>query len=123
MSYWVLITAYSCQAENVDTPALGSPDAVREKLSAVFPDTDWSDPTYGVSDESGFDFMLHAPEKVVESLDTFSIRLGGSCEDPFPDIQRLCKQYGWYATDEEGGEMDIETGEFVSDDEDEVHEI
>lgn len=121
MSYWVLITSYSFQDKDSEKPTMGSPETLRRQISALFPDTDWSDPTYGTSDESGLDFMLPGPEKAAENLCSFSIRLGGE-EDPVPAIHRLCKQYGWFASDEEGGDMDMETGEFVYEFEDENEE-
>ena len=99
MSWDVFITKEPIRLGSDDPPnpaPLGSCDSVRTAVAGSLPDTDWSDPTWGVLDGQGWSIEFNlGTESPVTSL-MLHVRGGGN---PISAITRLCADNGWHALD------------------------
>jgi len=93
---------------------IGTLDAIRQKIDAVLPGTDWEDPLCGVLEHAGYvlEFQLLGGEGAEEvdeeneaeaALDGFVISVRGQGE-PLRTIVKLCQAYGWSLADTGSGE-------------------
>ena len=95
---------------------MGTAEEIRQKISAILPGVDWSDPTGGFIELAGcsFEFALLGDEDSEDEdeanaggadarLDGFAIAVRGDGE-PLPVLAKLCKPYGWNLGDAGTGE-------------------
>jgi hypothetical protein len=110
MSWDVSIIKLSRQYQSVsDIPKdekplpIGTKKEVHEAISKLFPNTDWSDPAWGMfkSKFGSIEFNI-GNENPVESF-MLHVRAG---EEVVPAIVRLCLDNGWNG-------LDCSTGEFI----------
>jgi hypothetical protein len=80
---------------------LGPAADVRAKLSAVFPELDWTNPTWGLLEGPGFSFEFNMGRE--ELLTGFMIHVRGS-GDPVPWLMRMGDACTWYMLDTSTGE-------------------
>ena len=109
MSYDIYVVKFQQTYANMDeVPAdaknlpLGEPANVRAAISAVFPETDWNDPAWGVWDSrlGGIEFSVGA-EDPVNSL-ALHVRAG---EAVMAGIVKLLRDNGWHGMDGESPEF------------------
>jgi hypothetical protein len=75
---------------------LGSEGEVREKISAVLPEVDWSDPTWGILEGNGFSFEFNiGSQRPCEGF-MIHVRGGGPA---VTSLLRLAEKTGWYLLD------------------------
>lgn len=99
MSWDVLIINSSkpVDIDSDDYPEFTSRAEFIEKVSKYFPDTDWSDPAFGIldSEEAVIEFNVGDEDE----LDgTVLLNVYGG-ENPVKEIAGLCKASGWQAYD------------------------
>jgi hypothetical protein len=80
---------------------LGSAQSVREAISAVIPEVDWSDPTWGSFRGNGFSLEFNMGAQ--DPSDGFMIHVRGG-GDAVPHLLSLGTQCGWYLLDTSMGE-------------------
>jgi hypothetical protein len=82
--------------DDFEPPLLGKADEIRKIISTVFPDTDWSDPEWGILDvgATSIEFNMGEEDDVTDIM--LHVRGGG---DPVSAILKLCKAAGWTALD------------------------
>ena len=80
---------------------LGSQTEVREKISAVLPEVDWSNPTWGILEGDGFSFEFNVGSE--DPFDGFMIHVRGGGPAIIP-LLRLAEATGWYLLDCSQGE-------------------
>jgi hypothetical protein len=80
---------------------LGSAASVRQAISAVIPNVDWSDPTWGLLAGEGFSFEFNMGKQ--DPTDGFMIHVRGG-GDAVPNLMKLATQCGWYLLDTSTGE-------------------
>lgn len=75
---------------------LGSQANIRERISTVLPEVDWSDPTWGIFDGEGFSFEFNMGKK--DPSDGFMIHVRGGG----PAVTKLLElgaSTGWFLLD------------------------
>lgn len=94
-------TPLCCDAEGVasfadhwEPPFMGEAEAVSQRISKVFPDTDWSDPTWGVV--LGETFALEFSLGALHKTNTFGIHARGEATGA---ALRLAEATGWRLLD------------------------
>jgi hypothetical protein len=102
MSWDILVVGLSTPPPRVEQmprdwrgEALGSPVEVREKISAVLPEVDWSDPTWGILVRDGFSFEFNVGGK--HPSDGFMVHVRGG--PAVAQLLRLAEKTGWYLLD------------------------
>lgn len=86
--------------EDFESQPLGSAASLRELVSSVLPEVDWSDPSWGMFEGDGFSIELNIGEDDPVTDAMLHVRGSG---DPLPSIVRLCKLGGWLAYDTSDG--------------------
>jgi len=81
---------------------LGDATVIRSAIAGTLPDTDWSNPSWGLSAGPGFSFEFNIQSE--GPVDAFTIHVRGS-GDPLPAIVSLCRANGWVAFDYSTGEL------------------
>jgi len=76
--------------------SLGSEAEVREKISAVLPEVDWSDPTWGIIEGDGFSFEFNIGSE--GPCDGFMIHVRGG-GPVVTHLLKLAEKTGWYLLD------------------------
>lgn len=91
------------QLEETDLLPFGPADEVRQRISALLPGVDWSDPTWGLYDGKGFsiEFSVGTDDPTTHMM--LHVRGGG---DAIAAITRFAKPLRWSA-------LDCSTGEFL----------
>jgi hypothetical protein len=82
---------------------LGEASEVRQRISTVLPQVDWTDPAWGTLDGEGFSIEFNT--KAEGTIDGLMLHVRGN-GDPLPAIGSLCRQNGWAA-------LDMTTGDFL----------
>lgn len=75
---------------------MGSPDKVREQISAHLPDVDWSDPSWGIYEGDGFSFEFNMGEE--EEQDGFMVHVRGG-GDAISALLQFAIPNGWSLLD------------------------
>lgn len=93
--------------EDNKIPSFGKRIEIQNKINALYPDTDWTDPSYAHLDNGIY--VGHISLGDNEILDgNFMLHIyGGS--DPYELIISLCKKYNWTA-------YDTTTSEYIDND-------
>jgi hypothetical protein len=92
--------------EDYEPPVMGDAQEIRDKISSVLPDVDWSRPDWGVLINDAFSIEFNLQESGDVNVFTLHIRGGG---DPLSVIVELCKAHNWSAFDSGTGEyVDLE---------------
>jgi hypothetical protein len=91
---------------------MGSLDDLRNKLSDIAADIDWSDPSWGQLDRGGFSMELNIGSD--DPCMDFALHVRGGA-DAIIVIKSMIERYGWYAIDSSQGEWmhhapDLESG-------------
>ena len=113
MSWDVLIFKHDGPPEEIRSlpagyvsPPLGNASEVRQRISQVFPATDWSDPAWGSVMEAGYSIEFSLQKDGVVRSFALHVRGGG---DPVAKIAALCHRHGWLAFDTSAGTLlDVE---------------
>ena len=113
MSWDVLIFKYDGPPAEIQklsadfvSPTLGDAAEVRERISEVFPATDWSDPALGSVMEAGYSIEFSLQNDGPVRQFALHVRGGG---DPVVRICALCHRHGWLAFDTSAGTLlDVE---------------
>jgi len=90
-----------------ESPSMGDAQEIRDSISAVIPDVDWSDPACGVvfNDDCVIEFSHQETGQV--SIIMLHVR---KSKDPVSTIVKLCKTYNWSAFDTTSMEfIDLDT--------------
>jgi hypothetical protein len=91
------------QFEQSDCEPLGPAAEVHQRISALLPGVDWSDPTWGIYEGDGFSIEFNVgKDDPIESM-MLHVRGGG---DAIAAITRFARPQGWSA-------LDCSTGEFL----------
>ena len=88
--------------DDYSPPAIGSADEVRNAISGSFPQTDWSDPLWGICDAEGFALEFSLGE--AQPVDSFAVHVHGS-GDPVRPLLGMCAAQGWTALDVQTTEL------------------
>lgn len=91
------------QLEETDLLPLGPADEIRERISALLPGVDWSDPTWGIYGDEGFSIEFNVGEDDPITNMMLHVRGGG---DAIAAITRFAKPLQWSA-------LDCSTSEFL----------
>ncbi|MDI1484010.1 hypothetical protein [Polyangium sp. y55x31] len=75
---------------------MGPPAYVRESISALLCDVDWSDPSRAIFDEGEYTMWLALPAGDVVDRVEVEVVGGGN---PVPALSHLCQVNGWFAYD------------------------
>lgn len=81
---------------------MGEAASVRSAITSALPNTDWSDPAWGILAEDSFSLEFNFQKDGPVDAFTIHVRGGG---DPLPSIVQLCTTNGWVAFDYSTGEM------------------
>jgi hypothetical protein len=99
MSWDILIINSKTQVDidADDYPEFSSRKDFIEKVKRSFPETDWSDPAFGIldSDEAVIEFNVGDEDEIGA---TVLLNVYGG-DDPVREVARLCKENGWQAYD------------------------
>ena len=87
--------------ENWEGDSLGTPEEVRERISAVLPETDWADPAWGVLDSDTFSYEFSVGSESPCTGFMVHVRGGGDAVAPLLDLGR---KWDWYLLDMSHGE-------------------
>jgi hypothetical protein len=79
---------------------LGTALAVRDAISSAFPDTNWTDPTWGVFDAPSGSIEFNVG--VDDPIQGIMLHIRAS-EEVVPLIVKLCRKEGWQPLDISGG--------------------
>lgn len=85
-----------------DVEPLGSKAAILALLGDLFPDADFSDPTWVVLDKTGFSIEFIVGEK--DPVDSLGLRIHGD-ESWIAVARVLCERNGWRAYDTSSGNL------------------
>lgn len=80
---------------------LGATDDVRQRITASFPNTDWTDPSWGIFEGDGFSFEFSIGSKDQSDGFMIHVRGGGSA---VPSLLKLAESNQWYLLDCSQGE-------------------
>ena len=81
---------------------MGTADEIRRNINAVFPGTDWSDPSWGIFDGDGFSIEFNIGNEAITTDLMLHVRGNG---DPVTPIVKLCRAYSWKGLDTSTGEL------------------
>jgi len=105
MSWDVVVSAVKWQPgmEASLSRPLGEAGDVRRQVSAALPDTNWSDPAWGLLERA--DWSIEFNTDAIGTVESMMLHVRGE-GDPLSAISRLCQETGWFA-------FDTTTGEFL----------
>lgn len=95
------------------SPSMGTPAELRDKIRQVWEEVDWSDPSYGTYDYE--DHLLELPLLASEDEPVTRLTVFTHGDDALVAIYELCRKWNWSA-------VDLQTGQLVDFDQ-ELEEI